>query len=279
MILVTGATGTVGSEAVRLLAARHHPTRALVRDPSRLPRSDVQIVIGDFDRPDTLDAAMRGVDTVLLVTPSVQAQEIAVIDSAVRQGVTHIVKITNHKASHDSPVNRRRDHARIEAHLRSSGLAYTLLAPNLYMQNVLVLAASIKQTRGLWNAAGDGQFGMIDARDVAATAATIVTRPTDHAGHTYLLTGPDLVTFTDVAKELSDALGYTVEYHPVSPGEHRASMIRAGIAETVAASNAQVFDLISRGDAAWLSNDVASITGTPPRSLSTFIADHISAFT
>ena len=95
MILVTGATGNVGSEAVRLLAARHQPTRALVRDPSRAPHSDVEIATGDFDRRDTLDAAMRGIDTVLLVSPAVPAQEIAVIDSAARQGVSHVIKVTS----------------------------------------------------------------------------------------------------------------------------------------------------------------------------------------
>ena len=109
MILVTGATGNVGSEAARLLAARHQPTRALVRDPARAPHGDIEIATGDFDRPDTLDAAMRGIDTVLLVSPAVPAQEIAVIDSAARQGVSHVIKVTS-KASAHSPVDRRRGH-------------------------------------------------------------------------------------------------------------------------------------------------------------------------
>ena len=126
MILVTGATDNVGSEAARLLAARHQPTRALVRDPSRAPHGDIEIATGDFDRPDTLDAAMRGIDTVLLVSPAVPAQEIAVIDSAARQGVSHVIKVTT-KASADSPVGRRRGQAQIEAHLEAAGLAHTLL--------------------------------------------------------------------------------------------------------------------------------------------------------
>src|ERR1700760_3567623 len=121
MLLVTGATGQVGSAAARLLATRQHPTRALVRDPSRARLDGVEVVAGDFDRPDTLDAAMRGIDTVLLVSPAVPAQEIAVIDSAVRQGVTHVVKVTS-KASADSPVDRRRGQSQIEAHLQASGL-------------------------------------------------------------------------------------------------------------------------------------------------------------
>lgn len=277
MILVTGATGKVGSEAIRLLAAQHHPTRALVRDPSRAPHGDVEIVTGDFDRPDTLDAAMRGIDTVLLVSPAVPAQEIAVIDSAVHHGVTHIVKITS-KASADSPVDRRRGQAQIEAHLDATGLAYTLLRSNAYMQNLLALAPMIKRTQGFLMSAGDGQVGMIDAHDVAATAAAVSISPREHAGRSYWLTGPDLITYTDVAKELSDTLGHAVEYRQIPPDEHRAAMIRAGVPEAVATSNAQAFGLIAEGDAAWLSDDVESITGTPPHSLHTFIADHVKAF-
>lgn len=278
MILVTGATGNVGSEAVRLLGAQHHPTRALVRDATPAPHADVEIAAGDFERPDTIDAAMRGVETVLLVSPAVPAQEIAVIDSAARQGARHIVKITS-KASADSPVDRRRGQAQIEAHLEATGLAYTLLRANAYMQNILALAPMIKHTGGFLMSAGDGRVGMIDARDVAATAVAVATAPKAHTGRTYRLTGPDLVTYADVAKELSDALGHPVEYRRTSPAEHRTAMIQLGVPETVATSNAQAFGLIAEGDAAWLSNDAESITGTAPRSLRTFIADHVAAFT
>lgn len=283
MILVTGATGKVGSEAVRLLAAGRHPARALVRDPSRVANrgylgQTIEIVTGDFDRPDTLDAAMRDVDTVILVSPAVPAQEIAVIDSAVRQGVRHIVKITS-KASADSPVDRRRGQAQIEAHLESTGLAHTLLRSNAYMQNLLALAATVKQTRVFTMSSGDGQVGMIDARDVAAAATAVALAPSAHSGRTYWLTGPDLVTYTDVAKELAVVLGHEVEYRKIHPDEHRAAMIRAGVPEAVATSNAQAFGLIADGDAAWLTSDLATLTGTAPRSLHTFLADHVAAFT
>jgi uncharacterized protein YbjT (DUF2867 family) len=277
LILVTGATGKVGSEAVRLLAAQHQPVRALVRDPSRAPRGDVEVAIGDFDRPDTLDAAVRGVDTVLLVSPAVPAQEMAVIDAAVRHEVTHVVKVSS-KASADSPVARRRGQARIEAHLETSGLAHTLLRPNAYLQNLLALAPVVAQTRSFPMSAGDGQVGMVDARDVAAAATAVVTAPGEHAGRTYWLTGPELITYTDVAKELAAALGHPVEYRRITPAEHRAAMIGAGVPETVADSNAQAFGLIAEGDAAWLSDDAKALTGETPRSLHTFIAEHIAAF-
>jgi uncharacterized protein YbjT (DUF2867 family) len=277
MILVTGATGKVGSEAVRLLAARHYPTRALVRDPSRAPQDGVETATGDFDRPATLDAAMHGIDTVLLVSPAVPPQEIAVIDSAVRQGVAHVVKVTS-KASADSPVDRRRGQAQIEAHLEATGLSYTLLRSNAYMQNLLALAPMIRQTDGFLMSAGAGQVGMIDARDVAAAAAAVATRAGKHVGQAYWLTGPSLITYTDVASELSAQLGHPVEYHQISPAEHLAAMIQAGLPEAVATSNAQAFGLIAEGDAAWLSPDVESITGTAPRTLRTFVADHLAAF-
>lgn len=277
MILVTGASGKVGSEAVRILAAQHYPTRALVRDPSRAPQVDVEVVSGDFDRPDTLDAATRGIDTVLLVSPAVPAQEIAVIDSAVRNGITHVVKITS-KASADSPVDRRRGQAQIEAHLKATGVGYTLLRSNAYMQNLLALAPMIKQTHGFVMSAGEGQVGMIDARDVGATAVAVAISPAVHAGQEYWLTGPVLITYTDVANELSEALGHVVHYHQISPDEHRAAMLQAGVPDVVATSNAQAFGVIAQGDAAWLSGDMESLTGTPPRTLHTFIADHIKAF-
>ncbi|HEY3502752.1 MAG TPA: NmrA family NAD(P)-binding protein [Actinocatenispora sp.] len=282
MILVTGATGTVGSEAVRLLSARHHPTRALVRDPSRVTHRDdladeIEIVVGDFERPDTLNVALTGVDTVILVSPAVPAQEVALIDSAVRQGVGHIVKITS-KASADSPVERRRGQAQIEEHLLATGIGYTLLRSNAYLQNLFALAPMIKQTRGFVMSAGDGTVGMIDARDVAACATAVAQEPDAHRSRTYWVTGPDLVTYTDIAKELSVVLGHDIAYRRISPDEHQALMIKAGVPQPVATSNAQAFSLIAEGDAAWLSDEVAALTGTAPRSLHDFVTAFLAAF-
>lgn len=282
MILVTGATGTVGSEAVRLLSARHHPTRALVRAPSRVRHRDaladeIEIVVGDFERPDTLNAALTGVDTVILVSPAVPAQEIALIESAVRQEVRHIVKITS-KASADSPVERRRGQAQIEERLLTTGIGYTLLRSNAYLQNLFALAPMIKQTQGFVMSAGDGAVGMIDARDVAACATAVAEEPDAHRSRTYWLTGPDLVTYTEIAKELSVVLGHEIEYRRISPDEHRTLMIKAGVPEPVATSNAQAFSLITEGDAAWLSDDVADLIGTAPRSLHDFVTEFLAAF-
>lgn len=265
MILVTGATGKIGREAVRLLG----PVRTLVRTPS----GGTDEVIGDFDRPDTLDAALCDVGTLLLIGPAVAAQ-IAVLDRAVAHGVRHVVRVTNHKAVGDSPVARRREHARIDARLKASGMEYTLLAPNFFMQNLLALAPEIAGTSGFSSSAGDGRIGMIDARDVAAAAAAITTDPAAHAGRTYLLTGPELVTFAEVAREWASATGRPVEYRRISAEEHRAVMESNGVPE--AGSNAQVFELLAQGDGAWLSGDFAAVTGGAPRGLRAFLADYCS---
>ncbi|WP_121708945.1 NmrA family NAD(P)-binding protein, partial [Streptomyces sp. E5N91] len=199
-------------------------------------------------------------------------------DSAVRRGVQHVVKITNHKAADDSPVGRRRDHARIEAHLQASGLAYTLLAPNLLMQNLFLLASPIERTNGFVMSAGDGRFGMVDSRDVSAAAAAVASDPAGHAGRTYLLTGAELVTYAGIADELTRALGREIEYRRLTPDQHREAMVHAGLPEPVAASNAQVFALIAEEDAAWLSDGIATLTGCKPRSLRSFVTDHVAAF-
>lgn len=277
MILVTGATGDVGSETVRLLAAQQQPVRALVRDTSHIQPADVEVVTGDFDDPDSLDAAMRGVDIVVLVTPAVPHQEIAVIDAAARAGVTHVVKATS-KASADSPVERRRGQAQIEHHLQASGLAWTLLRSNAYLQNLLTLAPLVRQTGGFVMSAGDGRVGMVDARDVANVAACVATNPDRHAGATYWPTGPALITYADIADELSLALGQPIDYRRISPDEHREMMTRAGVPDPVATSNAQAFALIAEGDAAWITDDVETITGNVPRTLHTFVTEHVADF-
>src|SRR5881397_452197 len=174
MILVTTA-GKVGSEAARMLAQRGEPVRILVRDPDKaatLARAGVEVVEGDLEHPATIDAAMQDVLSVVLVSPAIPRQELNVIDSAVRAGAGHVVKITS-KASADSPIARRRNQAEIENALIASGLGYTLLRNNAYMQNFLMMAPGIANTSSFSTATGEGRIGHIDARDVGAVAADI----------------------------------------------------------------------------------------------------------
>jgi uncharacterized protein YbjT (DUF2867 family) len=272
MILVTTA-GQVGAEAVRILAQQGTPVRVLVRNPSRAVRlaaAGADVVVGDLDLPATIDQAMDGVTAVVLVSPAIVTQELNVVASAARAGVSHIVKASS-KASADSPIARRRGQIEIETGLTASGLPHTILRSNAYMQNLLALAPAISRTNGFASATGSGRVGLVDARDVAAS-------PAGHAGQTYLLTGPDRLSYYDVAATFSALLGRAITYREVSPEDNRDAMIRAGVPEPVAIMNAQAFGLIAQGDADWLSNDIESVLGRAPRSFATFVADHAQTF-
>ena len=146
------------------------------------------------------------------------------------------------------------------------------------MQNTLALAPAIAKTGGFGSSAGQGRVGMVDARDVAAVAAGIATAPEQHAGRTYWLTGPALISYADVAAILSGVLGYPVAFRPISFEEDRAAMIAAGVPAPIAEMNAQAFSLIAEGEAAWLSEDIPTLLGRPARSYQRFATDFAAAF-
>jgi uncharacterized protein YbjT (DUF2867 family) len=281
MILVTTA-GKVGAETARLLREQDLPVRVLVRDPAKaaakaLAAAGAEIARGDLEIPASIDEAMAGVAAVVLVSPAVPGQELNVVASAARAGAGHVVKATS-KAAADSPIARRRWQTQIEDGLAASGIPHTLLRSNAYMQNVLALAPAIAATSGFGSAAGKGRAGMVDARDVAAVAGLIAASPDGHAGKTYWLTGPGLVSNYDVATVLSKLLGRTISYRELTFEENKDAMTRAGVPAPIAEMNAQAFSLTADGDAAWITDDVPSLLGRPARSFEQFAADHAAAF-
>jgi uncharacterized protein YbjT (DUF2867 family) len=279
MILVTTA-GKVGTETATLLAREGRDVRALVRDASRhgeLATAGVELVTGDLDNPAAVQDALNGVDSVVLVSPAVPSQELAVVAAAADAGVTHIVKVSS-KASPDSPVARRRGQSEIEAGLLASQVPHTLLRPNAYMQNLLAVGPVVAATGGFAASTGNGQVGLTDARDVAAVAAHLVGNP-GHGGKTYWVTGPELLSYADIADILSRVLGRSVTFTPRTHDEDLSAFIAAGVPEVIAANNAMAFSLIAHGDAAWLSDDLPDLLGRPARAFEDFAREHASAFT
>jgi uncharacterized protein YbjT (DUF2867 family) len=279
MILITTA-GKVGAEAALLLADRGERVRVLVRDPEKaaaLARSGVEVVAGDLGVPATIDAAMREVSSVVLVSPAIPTQELNVIDSAARADVRHVVKITS-KASANSPIARRRDQTEIENGLIASGLGYTLLRNNAYMQNFFMSAPSIAKESSFGSAAGDGRLGMVDARDVASVAAEIAVAPASHAGKTYWPTGPESISFADAAVVLSKVLGRPIAFEPLTVEEQMQAMIEVGVPAGLAAMNAQAVGLFAEGDCDYVTDDVPSILGRSARGFEQFVTDHVATF-
>ena len=257
MILITTA-GKVGSAAARSLAERGDQVRVLVRDPAKvtaLAQAGVDVAVGDLTDSKTIDAALEGVSAVVLVSPAIPAQELNVIDGATRAGVGHIVKVSS-KASLDSPIARRRGQAEIESGLLASGLGWTLLRNNAYMQNFLMLAPAIAKADSFGSSTGEGRVGLVDARDVGEVAATIAASPMEHVSKTYWPTGPESLTYQDVANVFSSVLGRPIAFRHLTFEQEKQAMIEAGLPEAVAEANAQALALFAQGDSDWVTEDV-----------------------
>lgn len=279
MILIT-TIGKVGAEAARLLARRGEAVRILARDPdkaSSLADMGVEVVQADLADAASIDAAVKGVSSVVLVSPAVPVQELNVLDSSARLGVEHIVKVTS-KSSADSPIARQRGQFEIEQALIASGLGYTLLRNNAYMQNFLMLAPAIAATGSFSASTGDGRVGMIDTRDVAAVAAAVAASPSGHAGHTYSLSGPERLSYADAAAVFTKVLARRVNFVPRTFDEDKQAMVAGGLPEPVAEDNARWLNLVAEGDADWTTSDVQSLLGCPAGNFEQFVRDHAEAF-
>ncbi len=283
-ILVTGATGNIGGELVKELTAHKVPFRAMVRrakDAEALSRlGGVEAVIGNFDDENTLADALQGVERAFLLTPSTEraeAQQKTFVDLAGRAGVTHIVKQSQWAADADSPVRFLRYHAAVEKKLQASGLAYTFLRPNLFMQGLLGFRDTIVQQGKVFAAVGGAKVSAVDTRDVAEVAAAALTGE-GHAGRTYDLTGPEALSHAEMAAKLSAALGRTLEFVDVPPEAMRDTLLQVGFPIWQAGGLIEDYAHYARGEAAVVSGDTEEATGSAPRSFGVFARDYASAF-
>ena len=280
MILVIGATGTVGSEVVRQLVATGERPRALVRDPATARQrlgDQVEHVVGDLDRPETIAAALAGVDRVFLLTTQSSRQpewERAVIGAAARTGVGQLVKLSVFRANEQSPLQVARQHGQAERVLAQSGLAATILRPVFFMQNLLAMV----HDGAIATAAGDGRVAMVDARDIAAVAVATLTGG-GHAGKTYTLTGPQALSFYQVASVLSRQTGRPLRHVRVPPDKVRVALQGRGVAAWYADDMARLHSMLAVGYEEVVTDDIHRVTGHPPRTLVQFAGDHAGVLT
>jgi uncharacterized protein YbjT (DUF2867 family) len=280
MILVIGATGTVGSEVVRQLVAVGERPRALVRDPTTARQrlgDQVELVEGDLDRPETIAAALAGVDGVFLLTTQSSRQpewERAVIQAAARAGVGQLVKLSVFRADEQSSLQVARQHGQAERVLAQSGLAATILRPVFFMQNLFGMV----HDGAIATAAGDGQVAMVDARDIAAVAVATLTGG-GHAGKTYTLTGPEALSFDQVASILSRQTGRPLRHVRVPPDKVRVALQGRGMAAWYADDMATLHGMLAAGYEQVVTDDIHTVTGRPPRTLAQFAGDHAGVLT
>ena len=274
MILVTGATGTVGSEVVRQLAAAGEQPGAFVRDPTKARArlgERVELVVGDLDRPETLTAALAGVERVFLVTTQSTQQpdwERSVVHAAVRADIGHLVKLSVFRADEQSPLQVARQHGQAEQALDESGLAATILRPVFFMQNLFTMI----RAGAIATAVGEGRVAMVDARDIAAVAVAALTSH-EYAGKTYTLTGPESLSFDDAASTLSQQTGTKISHVRVSPDAVRTTLQAAGVAAWFADDMTKLHSMLADGYEDVVTDDARTMTGNPPRTLAQFGAD------
>ena len=287
MILVTGPTGAIGTELCAALSKAGVAARAMVRSPKAeaaqrlvaLPH--MELIAGDFDDPASLVKALDRVKRAFLLTPSTERaeeQQMRFVEAARAADVHHIVKLSQFAADPTSPVRFLRYHAAVEAAIRASGMAWTFLRPNLFMQGLLAFAPAIRAGGGIAAPIGDAPVSVVDIRDIAAVA-TVALTDDEYAGAIYSLTGPESLTHSDLAARLTNALGRTVPFREITSDEMRDLLVQTGMNRWQVDGLIEDYAHYSRGEAADVTDGVRAATGKPPRDFDRFARDYATVFT
>jgi uncharacterized protein YbjT (DUF2867 family) len=283
MILIVGATGLVGSAALRQLMACGVPVRALVRSAEKaatLVGPGVETMVGDLERPGSLDAALDGVTRALLISPLHPRQvewQGNFVESARRAGAVHIVKLSGLGTAPDSPLRSGRWHAQTERHIADAGLPFTCLHPPFFMQNLLRSAAVIAAQGVLVASMQAGKIAMVDARDVAAVAVAALTSD-GHVGKTYTITGPEALSFQEVAQKLATATGRAVTYQDVPLAAVQQEMVATGLPAWLVEVRMEFATALRDGYPATVTDTIQVVTGQPARTFDAFAHEHAALF-
>ncbi len=273
MILVTGATGTIGSELVRQLVGKDEPVRACIH-VRPLDIDGVQTCKIDFDEPETLPPALEGVDTLFLLSQEV-VHEKPMVDAAIEAGVQRVVKVSSFNAETDTFIVGQH-HREIEQHIQESDMTWTFLRPNYQMQNfVTIMGDEIRNEDAFYDSIGDARVSHIDARDVSQVAARVLTE-SGHENRAYELSGPEALTHHQVADELSSALGRRIQYVELDDERYRQRLLSQGVPEEFAGYLVDVNRRNRNGetDDHIITDSVRNILGREPTSFSQFCKDY-----
>jgi uncharacterized protein YbjT (DUF2867 family) len=282
MILITGGTGTSGAPIVKALLDRAERVRVLVRDVAKAATvlgDEVEISHGDLSDPQSIEAAMEDVDRALLnssPTPDLAELQSAFIDAAGRCGVKHVVKFSVAGADPQSQRTFAKLHGRVEDELRDSGLAWTMLRPTFFMQNLFAMAGMIK-SGAIYQPAGEGRAPFVDVRDIAAVAAAALSEP-GHGGKVYDITGPHALSYRDVAQTFTNTVGHEVKYRPISFEDAKNAMLQMGMSEWSANAINDLSQALQDGAFDRVTNVVRDVGKKEPTTLVQFIQENVALF-
>jgi uncharacterized protein YbjT (DUF2867 family) len=285
VILVAGATGNTGSRVAASLLERGQTVRALVRDEGKatgLRERGAEVVVGDLDRPETLDESLlEGVTGVYFVTwngPSALEQSRTLLEAIVSSGrAPRVVRLSAYGTPQSRIISEL---VQCEADLDASGLPSTILKPTFFMQNLLMASESVRGQGAVYFDWGAGRAGMIDLRDIVDCAVAILTGEAGAVeGESFVLTGPTSIGFADVAATLSQVTGREVEYVPVPHEAASEAMVAMGMPAWIAAGYAELSAGFEQGYADLTTDHVRRLSGHEPRDLEQFARDHAHVFT
>ncbi len=279
-ILLTGANGQVSKATIAALQGSGHTLIGLVRDAAKGKDLGIEVRIGDLDKPRTLEGKFDGIDTAFLLSPPgalASYQQSNALNAAKQAKVKHIVRMSAVGAAHDAPTLNSRIHALSDTELVQSGLAYTIVKPHFFTQNLLMTAQSIAESGMFYFALGDAKLPAVDVADISAAIAAILKNPAAHAGKTYTLTGPEAFSMHQFAAAVSEAIGKPVKYVPVPVSAAVESFEKMGLDDYNQVALRDYLAAYSTGWSSDVTDAVKQLTGRAPRGLNEFAHQYAAA--
>jgi uncharacterized protein YbjT (DUF2867 family) len=283
VILVTGATGQVGYQLLEALADARAEATAMVRveaDGVDLPGS-AQHVVGTLDGPPPAEV-LQAFDRVFLLSPAHEGQvelELIFIDALLAAGHRpHVVKMA--ADGFEDPgceVRFMRSHREIAVHLDRTGLPVTYLAPTIYMENLLEAAATIREQGTIFAPAGQARIGFVAVSDVAKAAARVLTSD-GHEDQTYVLSGPESLSYADVAARVSAVFARQVDYEDMPEQVAREQMLACGLSTWQTEGTIELYDWIRNGGADTVTSTVRELAGQDARPIDDWLSDMRAVF-
>lgn len=283
MNLITGASGSAGGAVLRSALAIGLPVRAMCRtsaDGAKAP-AGIETVVADFANPASLSCALTGIQSVFVVcspVPQLIQLESAMIDACKHAGIRHIV-LNSALGAGDFPKSFPSWHFQVEQRLQASGVPYTVLRPNGFMQNIVAYnAPAIRTQNAFYAALSDARISLIDVRDVGDVAAAVLREPHSHAGKIYELNGPEALSNDDVAARISRVVGRKVSYVDIPEDVQRKAMVDAGMPEAQVRPILELQEYYRSGRCAAVDGLVAKLKGRPERTLDQYFRENAAAF-
>jgi uncharacterized protein YbjT (DUF2867 family) len=282
MILITGASGNAGGAVLREVLKIGNGVRAMVRskeESAKVPQGATAVIADFADKP-SLHRALEGVDTVYLVCSPVRELvelESNMIDACREAGVKHVV-LNSALGAGDFAKSFPSWHRKVEDKLKGSGMAYTILRPNGFMQNLIAyFAPSIRAQGVFYQSTGDAKISHLDLRDIAAAAARILRSPSQHAGKIYELNGPEPLSYAEVAEKISTATGRKVRYVDIPPDSQRKALSDIGMPDFMITALLELQEYYASGKAGEVDGTLESLIHRAPTKVDDFLkesADH-----